>query len=47
MTFMMEPCALLLSCRFSRTIKGSNFDKDFDLDDDYYLLFGTGQTPRG
>lgn len=32
---------------FSRTIKGSDIKHDLDLNDDYYLLFGLGQTARG
>ena len=33
--------------RFSRLIKGTSTGQDLDLDDKYYLLYGTGSTPQG
>ena len=33
--------------RFSRYIEGGNNETDVDLDGDYYLLFGTGNSVQG
>lgn len=36
-----------LACRFSRRIMGGNRGQDFDLNKEYYLLLGTGDTLAG
>ena len=38
---------IILCYRFSRSIKGATPDRDLELNNNLYLMFGTGDTPQG
>ena len=38
---------IIIVSRFSRAIKGYTSGRDLDLNKDYYLMFGTGETAQG